>query len=148
MCISENVETQETQNCVCYILSSKVGTLTWKTVKKRIRGKKSLSNVFHQIPLQHLWTFISMYSAVPLGTQDMFYSLVPWLALCNGQPSLPAPGPNWTSPVKTSVAAAHLHGPASTNCHWGLPNVVWSLHCISQQANTQPNHLSHAATDW
>lgn len=67
---------------------------------------------------------ISMYSAVPNGSHDMFYSLVPWLALCNGQLSLQAPGPNWTSPVKTFVAAAHLHGPASTNCHWGLPNTV------------------------
>lgn len=89
---------------------------------------------------------ISVYSAAPRGSQDMFYSPDPWLALCNGQPSLPGPGRNWTSPVKASVAAAaHLHGPASTNCHWGLPDAVRSLRRSSRSAKSAADSW---LTDW
>lgn len=84
---------------------------------------------------QHLWVCISMDSAVPHGSQDMLYSLVPWLALCNGLPSLPAPRPNWTSPVKNLCGSIcmGLHPQTVTGVY---PKVIWSLQCTSQRAKS------------
>lgn len=93
--------------------------------------------LFHQIPLQLLPSVFPCDAAAPHGSRDMFRSLVPWLAPCNGQPSLPAPGPNWTSPVTASADAfawAFIHKlslgftqrPMKPSLHFAASQITWA----------------------
>lgn len=110
-------------------------TIKWALCSTSLILHRKYAFDFHQIRLQHLWVCISMDSAVPHGSQDMLYSLVPWLALCNGLPSLLAPGPNWTSPVK-NLRGSICMGPLPQTVTGVYPNVMWSLQCTSQRAKS------------
>lgn len=88
-------------------------------------------------------------SAVPLGPRDTFTASSPGRPCVTDSRLSQPPGQTEPHLSKNSVEAAHLHGPASTNCHWGFyPDDVWSLHRTSRWTNTQPNHLSHAEGNW
>lgn len=97
-----------------------------------------IAKLFHVVALAAPLACNSEYSSSFHCTEDMLYSRVHCLAQCNEQTSLPAPGHNWNCHLQKPLVASHLHGPASINCHCGLPNPVWSIPCTLQGTNAQP----------